>query len=153
MKYINAEKVKAEIKRLQKKYYQRGEESDANHDGNGKYWGGVLSCLNEIHTLVESMEQEQPAPPGIEEEEKKQGWLDYGLTVGEIGLHRYNAIQRIREHKEKFDKRDIPSGILYHVAEYYEAVGMEKAMCCLQAWCRDFRFTPEDVREIIRKEE
>ena len=103
-------------------------------------------------TGMERLEKLQTAPPGIEEESNKKGWLDYGLTVGEIGLHRYNAIQRIKEHKEKFDKRDIPSGILYHVAEYYENVGKEQTLCHLQAWCRDFRFTQEEVKEIIDKE-
>ena len=52
------EKIKAEVERLQKKYYQRGEESDAKHDGNGMYWGGVLSCLNEIHTFINSLPEE-----------------------------------------------------------------------------------------------
>ena len=50
--------IRAEIERLQKKYYQRGEESDANHDGNGMYRGGVLSCLNEIHTFIDSLPEE-----------------------------------------------------------------------------------------------
>ena len=96
------------------------------------------------------MQQEQPTPPGIEEESKKKGWLDYGLTMGEIGLHRYNAIHRIKEHKEQFDPLTIPD--LYHVAKYYESVGAEKTCCCLQRYCMDFRFNQEDVREIISKE-
>ena len=50
--------IKAEIERLQKKYYQRGEESDALHDGYGMYWGGVFSCLNEIDTFINSLPEE-----------------------------------------------------------------------------------------------
>jgi hypothetical protein len=68
--------------------------------------------------------------------------------MGEIGLHRYNAIHRIREHKEQFDPLTIPN--LYHVAEYYESVGAEKTCCCLQRYCMDSRFDQEDVRDIIR---
>ena len=70
--------------------------------------------------------------------------------MSEIGLHRYNAIHRIKEHNEQFNPQAVPD--LYHVAEYYESVGTEKTCCCLQRYCMDFRFDQEDVREIISKE-
>lgn len=151
MKYINAEKVKAEIKRIMAEEMEMFKEQCADGEEPSASNAVVYTRMQMLLASVESMEQEQPAPPGIEEEEKKQGWLDYGLTVGEIGLHRYNAIQRIKEHKEQFNPLAIPD--LYHVAEYYESVGTEKTCCCLQRYCMDFRFTQEDVREIIRKEE
>ena len=87
--------------------------------------------------------------PG-EEESKKKGWLDYGLMMSEIGLHRYNAIHRIKEHKEQFNPQAVPD--LYHVAEYYKAVGVELNCCCLQAYGKDFIFTQDEVKEIIEKE-
>ena len=152
MKYINAEKVKAEIDKIIE---------GLKKSGNPNPLGTTEECLAaaEIEALVlvkdtiDKMEQEDPTPQGIEEEEKKNGWLDYGLTVGEIGLHRYNAIQRIKEHKDRFSPQDIRSGMLYDVGEYYEAVGSERTLCCLQVFCRDFRFTEENVRKIFSKED
>ena len=64
--YIDKATVVAEIESKIEKYTKRGEESDARHDGKGMFWGGVLSCLNEIHTLVESMEQPS-LPSNLEE--------------------------------------------------------------------------------------
>ena len=145
MKYIDADKIKAEIERLRHEWpptFTEGEKQHLHY-----YFHG----LNKVLHFVESMQQEQPMPPGIENESQKKGWLDYGLTMGEIGLHRYNAIHRIKEHKEQFDPLTIPD--LYHVAEYYESVGAEKTCCCLQRYCMDFRFDQEDVKEIISKDE
>ena len=146
MKYIDADKIKAEIER-------RMSEEEALYKGGRKpspTSAVVHSRYNQLLKFIDQMQQEQPTPPGIEEESKKKGWLDYGLTMGEIGLHRYNAIHRIKEHKEQFDPLTIPD--LYHVAKYYESVGAEKTCCCLQRYCMDFRFNQEDVREIISKE-
>ena len=151
MKYIDADKIKAEIKRIMadememfSEQCQGGEEPNAAN-------AVVYTRMQMLLSFIDQMQQEQPTPPGIEEESRKKGWLDYGLTMGEIGLHRYNAIHRIKEHKEQFDPLTIPD--LYHVAEYYESVGAEKTCCCLQRYCMDFRFDQEDVREIISKEE
>lgn len=52
MKLIDKDAVMAEIKSKIEKYTKRGEESDAKRDGYGMYWGGVLSCLNEVRTLL-----------------------------------------------------------------------------------------------------
>lgn len=139
MKYIDADKIKAEIERL------RHEWPSTFTDGEKQHLHYYFHGLNKVLHFVESMQQEQPTPPGIEEESQKKGWLDYGLTMGEIGLHRYNAIHRIKEHKEQFNPLAIPD--LYHVAEYYESVGAEKTCCCLQRYCMDFRFDQEDVKE------
>ena len=150
MKYINADKIKAEIKRIMadememfSEQRQGGEEPNAAN-------AVVYTRMQMLLSFIDQMQQEQPLPPGIENESQKKGWLDYGLTMGEIGLHRYNAIHRIKAHKEQFNPLAIPD--LYHVAEYYESVGAEKTCCCLQRYCMDFRFDQEDVREIIRKE-
>ena len=144
MKYIDADKIKAEIERLRHEFPPTFTEDEKQH--LHYYFHG----LNKVLRFVESMEQEQPTPPGIEEESQKKGWLDYGLMMSEIGLHRYNAIHRIKEHKEQFNPQAVPD--LYHVAEYYKAVGVELACCCLQAYGKDFIFTQDEVKEIIEKE-
>lgn len=54
--YISRSALIAELERRIEKYTKRGEESDATHDGYGMYWGGVLSCLNEILSLCDSIE-------------------------------------------------------------------------------------------------
>ena len=144
MKYIDADKIKAEIERLRHEFPPTFTEDEKQH--LHYYFHG----LNKVLRFVESMEQEQPTPPGIEEESQKKGWLDYGLMMSEIGLHRYNAIHRIKEHKEQFNPQAVPD--LYHVAEYYKAVGVELTCCCLQAYGKDFIFTQDEVKEIIEKE-
>ena len=120
-----------------------------------KYILGVIDTLEVkevdlVNGNIDKMKQEEPAPPGIQEESEKKGWLDYGLMIGEIGLHRYNAIRRIKEHKEQFNPLAIPD--LYHVSEYYKSVGTEEVCCCLQAYSKDFMFTQDEVKEIIEKE-
>lgn len=96
------------------------------------------------------MQESDKRPQGIGEESEKKGWIDYGLMISEIDLYRDNAARRIKEHKEQFDRLKIPD--LYHVAEYYKSVGVEIVCCCLQAYCKDFSFTQDEVKEIIEKE-
>lgn len=151
MKYIDADKIKAEIKRIMaeemkmfSEQCQGGEEPNAAN-------AVVYTRMQMLLSFIDQMQQDEPLPPGIEKESKKKGWLDYGLMMSEIGLYRYNAIHRIKAHKEEFDPLTIPN--LYHVAEYYKAVGEEVVCCCLQRYCMDFRFDQEDVKEIISKEE
>lgn len=144
MKYLDAERITAEIERLKSVLAAPFCEcltSDYKAGGN-KMADTILSFIN-------TLEQDAPTPPGIEEESQKKGWLDYGLMMSEIGLHRYNAIHRIKEHKEQFNPQAVPD--LYHVAEYYKAVGVELTCCCLQAYGKDFIFTQDEVKEIIEK--
>lgn len=54
--YIDKSALVAEIENKFQKYWKLGEESDALQDGNAKYWGGVLSCLNEVKTLIDTLE-------------------------------------------------------------------------------------------------
>ena len=149
MKYIEANKVKAEIDKIIDGL--KGS-CDPNPLATTEEClaAAEIEALDLVKTTIDEMKQEEPTPPGIEKESKKKGWLDYGLMMSEIGLHRYNAIHRIKEHKEQFNPLAIPD--LYHVAEYYESVGMEKVCCCLQAYSKDFMFTQDEVKEIIDKE-
>lgn len=52
-------RIKAGLIEKKEKYTKRGEESDASHDGKGMFWGGVLSALNEVLTMVEQIEAEE----------------------------------------------------------------------------------------------
>lgn len=56
MKLIDKSALVAEIEDKINKYTKRGEESDAKRDGYGMYWGGVISCLNEIRSLLDTLE-------------------------------------------------------------------------------------------------
>ena len=58
-KYIDKSALVAEIESKIEKYTKRGEESDAKRDGYGMYWGGVLSCLNEVRTLCDTLKVEE----------------------------------------------------------------------------------------------
>ena len=149
MKYIDADKIKAEIDDI-----INGLKRNCNPNPLGTteecLAAAEIEVLELVKNSIDEMKQEEPTPPGIEDESQKKGWLDYGLMMGEIGLHRYNAIHRIKEHKEQFNPLAIPD--LYHVAEYYEAVGAEVTCCCLQAYGKDFIFTQDEVKEIIETE-
>lgn len=150
MKYIDAERITAEIDKI-----IDGLKRNCSPDPLGTREESLVAAEIDALWLVKGiickMKQEEPTPPGIEEESQKKGWLDYGLMMSEIGMHRYNATHRIKEHKGQFDPLRVPD--LYHVAEYYKAVGAELTCCCLQSYCMDFRFDQEDVKEIISKED
>lgn len=150
MKYIEAEKITAEIDKI-----IDGLKRNCNPDPLGTteecLADAEIEALGLVKDIIGKMKQDEPTPPGIEEESQKKGWLDYGLMMSEIGLHRYNAIHRIKEHKEQFNPQAVPD--LYHVAEYYKAVGAELTCCCLQAYGKDFIFTQDEVKEIIEKED
>lgn len=149
MKYIEAERLTAEIDKI-----IDGLKKNSNPNPLGTIddmlADAEIETLELVKTTIDEMKQDEPTPPGIEEESQKKGWLDYGLMMSEIGLHRYNAIHRIKEHKEQFNPQAVPD--LYHVAEYYKAVGVELTCCCLQAYGKDFIFTQDEVKEIIEKE-
>ena len=150
MKYIDSEKLIAKIDRI-----INGLKCNCTPDPFGTdeecLAAAEIEALELVKSAINEMKQEEPTPPGIEEESQRKGWLDYGLMMSEIGLHRYNAIHRIKEHKEQFNPQAVPD--LYHVAEYYKAVGVELTCCCLQAYGKDFIFTQDEVKEIIEKED
>lgn len=71
MKLIDKDALVAEIENKINKYTKRGEESDAKRDGYGMYWGGVLSCLNEVRTLCDTLEVEE-----VDLKEEVANWWD-----------------------------------------------------------------------------
>lgn len=149
MKYIDADRITAKIDNV---INVLKKDFNPNPQGTVKevLADGLIETLEQLKASIDEMKQEEPTPSGIEKESQRKGWLDYGLMMGEIGLHRYNAIHRIKEHKEQFNPQAIPD--LYHVAEYYKAVGVELACCCLQAYGEVFIFTQDEVKEIVEKE-
>lgn len=56
MELIDKSAVVAGIEGKINKYTKRGEKSDAKRDGYGMYWGGVLSCLNEVRSFLDTLE-------------------------------------------------------------------------------------------------
>lgn len=75
--YIDKEAVVAEIESKFQKYWKKGEESDSLQDGNAKYWGGVLSCLNEVKTLINTFEVKE-----VNLKEEIQSWVEDNSVNG-----------------------------------------------------------------------
>lgn len=119
---------------------------------------GMHDAFVDSLAIIDSLLQRQPKltqVPRIEQETQKKGWMDYGLLISEIGLHRSNAINRIKETKERATeiKRKIAPHDLAILGEYLESAGAEIVLCCLQRYCMDFMFTQDEVKEIIQQEQ
>ena len=149
MKYIDGDRLKAQID-IQIKCIENSYDPSP--------WGtqvqciasAVMKCLGLVKDIIDEMKQEKPTPPCIEIESRKKGWLDYGSMISEIELQRYNAIQQIKKHRGQFTPQTISD--IYHVSEYYKALGSEITCSCLQAYGKDFMFTRDEVKELIKKE-
>ena len=76
-KYIDKSALVAEIESKIEKYTKRGEESDAKRDGYGMYWGGVISCLNEVRTLCDTLEVKEV------DLELIIGWFDHIAQIAD----------------------------------------------------------------------
>ena len=74
-------------------------------------------------------------------------WIDYDMLISEIKVHRRIAQGRVSE----FKKNENPSAL--DKQRYHEAVGEELVLTCLQAWCNDFKFSSDEVKEIIEEKE
>lgn len=155
MKYINADKIKAEIERRMSEEVALFDEQCQGGEEPSPSSAVVHMRYQQLLKFIDQMQQEQPSPPGIEEESQKKGWLDYGLMMSEIGLYRYNAIHRIRAIKDEADgyARELNPHKWYVLSEYMKNVGMEVVLCCLQRYGMDFRFDKEDVMEIISNDD
>ena len=80
--YIDKAAVVAEIEDKINKYTKRGEESDAKRDGYGMYWGGVLSCLNEVRSFLDTIEVKE-VDLEAEERMKECPFRQVGCTMYE----------------------------------------------------------------------
>jgi hypothetical protein len=77
VQYISKDALVAEIESKIEKYTKRGEESDAKCDGYGMYWGGVISCLNEVRTLCDTLEVKEV------DLELITGWFDHIAQIAD----------------------------------------------------------------------
>lgn len=149
MKYIDADKLSNVIDKITDELKKK-----ANPNPLGTIDDMLVATKIELMQLVKQrineIIQEGLDPLSIAEICGKKGWLDYGLTVGEIDLHLFNARRRLAEHRCEFEPSTIPN--LYHVAEYYKAVGSEVICCCLLGYVKDSIFTSDDVKNILRKD-
>jgi len=159
MKYIDADKLKEKI---EKKYLDAKEKArfagETGTSSDCTKWDAVVLQYENVLRTISSLQQEQPKltqVPRIEQETQKKGWMNYGLLISEIGLHRSNAIDRIKETKERATeiKRNIAPHDLAILSEYMESVGAEIVLCCLQQYCMDFMFTQDEVNEILQQEQ
>ena len=146
-KYIPAEKLIAEIESIRLIPQTSADYNDGRDD---------MKMM--VLDLIDSLQQEQPKltqVPRIEQEIQRKGWMNYSLLISEIGLHRSNAIDHIKETKERAAeiKRNIAPHDLAILCEYLESAGAEIVLCCLQQYCMDFMFTQDEVKEIIQQEQ
>ena len=74
-------------------------------------------------------------------------WIDYDILISEIVFHRRNAQRRVLEYKK------IENPTEWDKLKCKEAVGEETVLMCLQAWCNDFKFSSDEVKEIIKEKE
>ena len=84
MKYIEAERITAEIDKI-----IEGLKRNCNPDPLGTteecLADAEIEALGLVKDIIGKMKQDEPTPPGIEEESQRKGWLDYGLMMSEIG--------------------------------------------------------------------
>lgn len=74
-------------------------------------------------------------------------WIDFDMMMSEIKYHRNNAQRRILEFKKIENPTELDK------IKCKEAVGEESVLMCLQAWCNDFKFSSDEVKEIIKEKE
>lgn len=74
-------------------------------------------------------------------------WIDFDMIMSEIKYLRDNAQRCVSEFKEN----ENPSEFDRH--QYHEAVGEKFVSMYLQAWCNDFKFSSDEVKEIIKEKE
>ena len=76
---------------------------------------------------------------------KESEWVDYGMLIDEIHLHRHNAQRDIKEYRGKDKERGLSSA---EYGLYQEAIGKEIALMCLERWCMDFKFSISEIKEM-----
>lgn len=72
-------------------------------------------------------------------------WISYDMIVGEIRLHRDNAERRIEHYRELKKERKLNAG---EQGLYDEAVGQVVELLCLEQWCKDMKFSIDDLKDL-----
>lgn len=74
-------------------------------------------------------------------------WIDFGMLMQELDLHRNNAARIVKAYKK------IENPTEWDKLECKEAVGKVVVSESIMAWCKDFKFSSDEVKDIIEKEE
>lgn len=74
-------------------------------------------------------------------------WIDFGILMQELDLHRNNAARIVKAYNE------IENPTEWDKLECKEAVGRVVVSESIMAWCKDFKFSSDEVKDIIEKEE
>ena len=73
-------------------------------------------------------------------------WIDFDMLMMELDLHRHNAARIVKAYEKINNPTD------WDKLECKEAVGRVVVSECIMAWCKDFKFSSDEVIDIINKE-
>lgn len=73
-------------------------------------------------------------------------WIDFDMLMLELEHRRNNAAKVVKAYKEIKNPTDWENLICK------EAVGRVVVSECIMAWCKDFKFSSDEVMDIINKE-
>ena len=73
-------------------------------------------------------------------------WIDFDMLMMELDHHRHNAARIVKAYKEINNPTD------WDKLECKEAVGRVVVSECIMTWCKDFKFSSDEVIDIINKE-
>lgn len=74
-------------------------------------------------------------------------WIDFDMLMMELDLHRHNAARIVKAYKEINNPTD------WDKLKCKEAVGKVVVLECIMTWCKDFKFTSEEVKKLIEEDE
>lgn len=74
-------------------------------------------------------------------------WIDYDMLMSELDLYRDNAARIVKAYEKINNPTD------WDKLECKEAVGRVVVSECITTWCKDFKFSSDEVIDIINKEE
>ena len=69
-------------------------------------------------------------------------WIDLDMLRMELDVHRHNAARIVKAYKEIENPTD------WDKLECKEAVGRVVVSECIMAWCNDFKFSTEELKEM-----
>lgn len=73
-------------------------------------------------------------------------WIDFDMLMLELEHHRHNAARIVKSYKEIKNPSNCDK------LECKEAVGKVVVSECIMAWCKDFKFSSDEVIDIINKQ-
>jgi len=73
-------------------------------------------------------------------------WIDFDMLMLELEHHRSNAARIVKAYEKINNPTD------WDKLECKEAVGRVVVSECIMVWCKDFKFSSDEVIDIINKE-